>query len=89
MATNPMPTDAAIADALRRWQVVLESGSARDLRSAGAQLADRLREVQVALDEIPGEREPLEGCPDCGQDTVTEHEDGEIYCSNLACGWRP
>ena len=29
--------------------------------------------------------EPVEGCPDCGQDTVVEDEDG-VYCSS--CGWR-
>ena len=29
----------------------------------------------------------MEGCPDCGQDTVVEADDGEsVYCT--ACGWR-
>lgn len=90
-----MTSTAAAQTALERWQNVLEHGSARDLRSAGAELAERLRETLEPTPEseyVGDADDGREGCPDCGQDTLVEeeHEDGaETVCSNVHCGWRP
>jgi hypothetical protein len=35
----------------------------------------------------PNDNTPIEGCPDCGQDTVTVLAGEETRCTN--CGWRP
>lgn len=32
------------------------------------------------------ETEYLEGCPDCGQDTIIDQPHGTVLCT--ACGWR-
>lgn len=31
--------------------------------------------------------EPIEGCPDCGADTLVADPDTEVVCTS--CGWRP
>lgn len=46
--------------------------------------ARRLRE----LAELNEERDQMEGCPDCGKDSVVFTDDSE-ECSDPACGWRP
>lgn len=70
------------------------------LRAAVAARAgdkDAWLSVIHSLDQAPVEEEldSLEGCPDCGKDTIVEEaneetgEVGETYCSDLQCGWRP
>jgi hypothetical protein len=49
-----MPTTAQMRAALHRWQSVLEHGSARDLRSAGAELAGLLERVATVQEEVDG-----------------------------------
>jgi hypothetical protein len=32
--------------------------------------------------------DPLEGCPDCGRDTVELTDQGTLECARVRCGWR-
>lgn len=55
---------------------------------------DAARRLRELADPPPpaDDEEPSEGCPDCGQDTVTVVvDDGDNYelCTNARCGWRP
>ena len=55
-----IPTTAQMRDALDRWSSVLEHGSARDLRSAGASLAGLLEVVLKAHDSLEDRRHVAE-----------------------------
>lgn len=55
-----------------------------DLQAKVARRVSRAFDVPLSVlgaDDV----EHLEGCPDCGQDTVVEDEDG-THCTS--CGWR-
>lgn len=84
------------ADVIREFAAFLSHPGAR----TGADPEDRRGAIAEHHDLVFGDRphpaacpgdhsdeEPVEGCPDCGLDTVTDDEDtGGTLC--VACGWR-
>lgn len=81
---------ATLGDAEVEYRFPGEAGSdAEVLAEAGPDLLASVRsQLYAALAAQQAEDEPVEGCPDCGKDTVVSTENaGDTHCSD--CGWRP